>query len=211
MEKLDIINEAIAGVDQSLILLSDLENSPSSVILNRAYSNSFKKLFGLHKWSFLIQTELLSNVEIQNNKSNFSYKHSLPENFGRLIGVSNQSLSINPLLFILPEFKIYDNTWVLNEFAVQNGFIFTNYSPIFIVYLSKDENAVQFASPEYVVALINGIQAFISISLKQNISLKNQFLAEFNINSKIAINADILQSKKLVSNNNLNRNNFRSF
>lgn len=193
--KLELCNRALLGIS-NMTLSSLRDTSLTAYYTFAAYNNAFETLNAEHRFSFLVRDIKLENpslVEDPNGK--FRYKFLVPENFERLIGFQTDPFEFTDILLA----SLYKTPLTLDKFQYRgDGFIWSNYSSIYILYLLSELEDFTKVSSGFKQAMIKLMKAELAISIQKSPTLEQSFLLQAITATRKAISNDIDQTKTLV-------------
>ena len=195
--KLDLLNEAVAELGAGMVVLSDDVNTTdiNSRVASRAFDSVVRDLVSRSTWTFLTKQETLRNA-VQRTDEEFKYNFSKPEDFNYLIAGLSNYFDGSLFLFALDSFLADFGASFLSGFVVGPEFIRTNYTPFYLVYQTKREDYILNAPDYFLIALILGIKANVSVSLKQSVMLSRKYSIEYEQKIRQALVCDKMQAQR---------------
>ncbi len=157
---------AVAICNDALILIgaqkiNDLsETSKEAVLCNEQYAKARDQLMIAHPWNFAQKRAQLTSLSVLptgwENNDDFAYAHNLPSDLLRMLEIDDN-----------------ESGW-----SVESSYIFTNYTPIRIIYISQVTNTALF-SKHFEEALAYKIALKIAYALTQSSALVTTLKAEY--------------------------------
>ena len=192
------MNEAISGLEKSFEISSEADSSPNALTLKAAYRSAFRWVFGKTRWSFLIRKKILRNEVTTDEKNpDFNYAFSFPEDFGRLLDASRQDIFGTTYIY---DYVVREPYVDLSIFGREGNLIYSNFRPVFIVYLSKNDLDMEYAPPDVIEAIMLKMKSVLAWSHNQNRPLSDSFNTQALHQVREAQNNNYFEAERYVRN-----------
>ena len=212
--KTNIIREANALINASLIYGGETDTSPTADSSRKAFSFAFDRILGRHSWSSFTRSGVLNNSTDVPNDENYKYskKFTLPENFFRPLNVAQSvnnlstqgvSQTVNPDGTI-PAINI-PRIWLgsegyeyasISDYEIRDNFIYVNITPVALTYIHNDIDNVAALPGNFRSALVFAIASFLATSGRSNYQLAEILERKYQQDCFLAIANDKLSYRE---------------
>ena len=196
--KLDIINTALTSLGADIIVPSDSRSGFATSVQKASsyqFDSAVRYLLSTCSWTFLVRQETLRNP-IQRRDAEFEYHYSVPEDFDRAIAGLTGHFTADLGLFALTKFIGDLDTSVISSYRVEGDMVSTNLSPLILVYLTRNEEAI-LGGPSYFIEALTSILAYkLCVSIVKSPSLKGIVSRERDESIRMARNQDVKMAKR---------------
>lgn len=202
--KLDVVNAGLNLIDIQSSVSSEQDTSQLAKTAFTAFDQALRKLSSKHIWTYFLRKWRFKNPQPVNQDQDFDFCYSfdLPPDYNRAVVFSGSSLDINLLNFSLGRSYWADYVDELLHFQVHSGRVYTNSESLFGVYLARAEEHLDSVDDSFESALIEGVAAYAAVSLGDTLQLSQVHRQEFEVLARIAINNDLMLTRRLVDTRN---------
>ena len=199
--KNNIISQAGVYVRASFTYDGEQDGSDEANVARQAFNFALNRILGRHTWSTFIENKVLSNSSAvtDNEDIKYSLKFALPEDFYRLLTVSQSienlgSTGVVSKVWLGEYGEPKPSYWT--DYSLRGNTLYTNLSPVAIIYMHNNIERVSYLPANFEASLVYCVASFMARSLDRSSELHREYELLYQRESLLAISNDKLSYKE---------------